>query len=233
MQLSLPITSDGRLAEIHRGLLDAFGAPPAYYRLDPVSQLVLTMLSGRTREPIAKRAFARLANRYSSWEDLAHAQPEKIRWLINPVTHAERKAVFLPTALRLIMCRRGALNLNFLDVWPAEAAVAWLETLPGIGPKTSAAILNFSPLHKPVLVVDTAHWRSARRLGLVPMNASFAKASCLLARQIPDDWTADDMENHHMLMQRLGKTYCTHADPACGVCPLHLICPYGRHETAH
>jgi endonuclease-3 len=45
----------------------------------------------------------------------------------------------------------------------AEAR-AWLETLPGVGPKTSAAVLLFSRLRLPALPVDSHHHRVAVRL---------------------------------------------------------------------
>lgn len=224
MQYALPFDPDNRLVRIHEGLLAAFGRPPKCHRLDPVSQLVLTMLSARTRSPIAKAAFKRLANRFSRWEELARTPARKLRRLIEPVTYAESKAMFLPGALLNVMRRRGDLSLDFLNAWPAGAAQAWLETLPGVGPKTSAAILNFSPLHKPVLVVDTAHYRAAQRLGLISANASLAKAARILVRHIPDHWTADDIEDHHFLMQTLGQSYCTHSNPACGDCPIRQLC---------
>lgn len=227
MQFSLHLETENRLLKIHRLLLSAFGRPAACIRLDPVSQLVLTMLSARTRSRIAKRAFEKLANRFAQWEMVAHLPAQSLYRMIYPVTFAERKAIFLPRALQHIMQLKGsALSLDFLDAWPVDEAQTWLESLPGIGPKTSAAILNFSPLHKPVLVVDTAHLRAAARIGLVPPKASIAIASRMLAQQIPYDWSADDIEDHHLLMQRLGQTYCTFNRPDCPGCPVHAICQY-------
>ncbi len=230
MQYALPFSTDRLIVGVHRRLLAAFGRPGNFVRLDPVSQMVLTMLSARTRNPIAQSVFLRIARYFSDWEKLAYTSSSKVERLINPVTFPERKAVFLPAALQQVMHYRGALNLDFLKAWSVEPARIWLERLPGVGPKTSAAILNFSPLHKRALVVDTAHCRAARRLGLVPPKTTIEKASRLLARQLPDYWTADDLEEHHMLMQRLGKIYCTNKNPACETCPLRALCSYA-HEA--
>ena len=106
-----------------------------------------------------------------------------------------------------------------------DAAQAWLESLPGVGPKTSAAVLNFSTLHRRVLCVDTAHYRVAVRFGLVPQKTTPKLASHLLNQLVPDHWTADDTETHHVLMQLLGRTLCTSGRPRCAPCPLRLMCP--------
>lgn len=224
MQYDLPLDAENPLVRAHLGLLTAFGRPPACFRLDPISQMVLTLLSARTRSGVAKKVFEHLATDFSSWEELARTPSREIRELINPVTYAERKSVFLSCALQTIMRHRGVLSLDFLDAWPIDAAQSWLEKLPGVGPKTSAAILNFSLLHKPALVVNTAHWRAARRLNLISKKVSLAQAPRVLTMFIPASWTADDIEEHHALMQQLGQTYCTHSDPVCCACPLHFMC---------
>lgn len=224
MQMEFPFSVNGRLVKIHEALLQAFGRPPPAIRLDPPSQLVLSMLSSRTREPIAKAAFARLANAFCDWRLLARAPPEKIERLIRPVTHYERKAVFLSASLQRIMVLRHELSLEFLSDWPVEDALAWLMRLPGVGPKISAAALNFSPLHKRTLVVDTAHYRTAMRVGLLPSGTSFHKAAQLMMRDIPDNWTANDLEDHHSLMQHLGKSCCHYANPFCEACPVRNHC---------
>ncbi len=102
---------------------------------------------------------------------------------LKPVTYAERKATQLRNALRMIEERRGSLVLNFLADWPVDDAQDWLRTLPGVGPKVSAAVLNFSTLRQRVLVVDCHHFRVAKRLGLLRPNAPFAAAQRILMSQ--------------------------------------------------
>jgi endonuclease-3 len=225
MQYTLPFAIENRLLSAHRLLAAALGPVAATHRLDPVSQMIFAMLSGRTRDEIAKGAFENLANSFPTWEPLARMRAGDLEKRIALTTFPEKKAIYLPSALQGILRRRGDLDLAFLDERTVASAQDWLETLPGVGAKTSAAVLNFSILHKRVLCVDTAHHRVAVRLGLVPRNASLDRASRLLNAQIPDDWTADDTELHHLLMQLLGKTLCTHGRPRCGFCPLQLLCP--------
>lgn len=225
MQYGLPLEGVSRLAEAHRRLKDAYGLPAATLRLDPLGQLVLSMLGARTRDAAAKHAFAALVNRHARWEELTRLPYPDFAALIRNVTFAERKAEFIPLALRAIVERRGRLDLDFLSAWPAEQALAWLDRLPGVGPKTGAAVLNFSTLHRRALVVDTHYWRAARRLALIPPGTSLSRASRLLARQVPAAWDADDTETNFLLMKQLGQRHCRHAAPDCAGCPLRPMCP--------
>src|SRR5690606_7256789 len=104
-----------------------------------------------------------LANRFPDWEKLTRAPYWDLAALIGDVTFAERKAKFIPLALCTIAAQRGRLELAFLSAWPEETALAWLDTLPGVGPKTGAAVLNYSTLHRRALVVDTHYRRVAQR----------------------------------------------------------------------
>jgi endonuclease-3 len=224
MQYALPFAAGNPLLRIHGLLLDRFGPVPACHRLDPVGMLIFAMLSGRTRDRVAMRTFVELEGRLESWEQLAGMSPAAVEPLIADVTFAERKARHIPAALEEIIRRRGRLDLGFLAAWPVEDARHWLEQLTGVGPKTSMAVLNFSTLHLRVLMVDTAHNRVARRLGLVPEKADIARATRLLNRCLPAVWTADDTEDHHVLMQQLGRALCVHARPCCAGCPLLGAC---------
>lgn len=232
MQYGLPLEGVSRLSEAHGRLLAAFGPPLPALRLDPVAQLVHSMLGARTRDAISRRTFLLLADRHARWEELIELPYWDLFALIRDVTFAERKAEFIPRALRGIVERRGRLDLRFLSGWPVDAALDWLDELPGVGPKTAAAVLNFSTLHRRALVVDTHYWRVAIRLGLIPAKTSLAKAPRLLTRQTPAAWTADDTETNFILMKRLGQDYCRHSRPDCAACPLRSMCSSVGHATA-
>ena len=77
----------------------------------------------------------------------------------------EQKAPRIQAALHAITERNhGVLTLDFLADLSVTAARAWLESINGIGPKTSAATLLFSTLRMPALPVDSHHHRVAQRL---------------------------------------------------------------------
>ena len=97
-----------------------------------------------------------------------------------PCTWPEQKAPRLQAILRRIGEERGELSLDFLADLPVPEARAWLERLPGVGPKTSAAVLSFSRLHKRALPVDSHHHRVAVRLGLIPASVAVGPSHAVL-----------------------------------------------------
>jgi endonuclease III len=225
MQLAFNLGEGSILPEIRSRLISMFGAQGDALRLDPLSQLVNAMISSRTSDAISLPAFERLARRYASWELLMRAAPEEIEAIIRPVRFADRKAVQLRLALRMIAARNGALDLWFLADWDDEAALQWLDGLPGVGAKIAATVLNFSLLRKRTLAVDTHLLRVGMRLGLLPQGADYATGYETFMRLVPDDWDADTLYEFHWLMKYHGRKTCTHAMPACAHCPLHEICP--------
>src|SRR4029450_11689962 len=101
-KLAFPLNDTEPLSDIRARLLPSFGPQRALYRLDPVSQLVRAMLSSRTKDNVSAAAFARLRERYESWDLLRSAAPKEIKAIIHTVTHADAKALYLPQALRAI-----------------------------------------------------------------------------------------------------------------------------------
>lgn len=209
---------------IHRRLLRRFGRPGPWRHLDPVSQLIMGIIGGRTLTDDSLRAFKALLRRFDRWEDICNAEPGQVARAIAAVTDAEAKAWRLPAALRQVCARRGRLELDFLGGLPVEAALVWLERLPGVGRKASASTLNFSTLRMRALVIDRHHLRVLRRLGLVRARADGTEAFERVMPDLPPDWTAADVDDHHQLMKTLGQRLCRHDSSRCPACPLQDLC---------
>ena len=216
--------------EIHRRLCRAYGCPiPYFHDLDPLSELVSSLLSHRTRNADSGRAFRSLRARFASWEEVRDASPAEVEAAIAGVTWPELKAPRLQAVLRAVTDRRGGeLSLDFLADLPVPEARAWLEGLPGVGPKTSAAVLSFSRLRKAALPVDSHHHRVAERLALIPTGTSLERAHELLAAQLPADADAQFAYDNHEVLMFHGQRCCFHHKPACERCVLGDICPSSR-----
>jgi endonuclease-3 len=193
--------------------------------MDPVSQLIKSVLSSRTYDQVSWAAFIRLRAAYPNWSDLTLADPAEIEPVIDPVAFADDKARRLPILIRVIILKRGELDLDFLKDEPLDEAMEWLTRLPGVGVKVAAATLNFSTLARPVLTVDTHVHRVSRRLGLAPRGGDLTVAFGDLMEQAPAGWGAEQFFELHWLLKGQGQSICTHFDPACGLCALRETCP--------
>jgi endonuclease III len=223
--MQMPLDLPSALPFIRERLRTVFGAVRPESRLDPVSQLVKTMVSARTYDEVSWAAFIRLRAAFGDWNALADADPTEIEPIIDLVTFAEEKARRIPEALRQIRAAHGKLDLDFLKDLPLNEAMAWLARLSGVGVKGAACVLNFSTLAQPVLVVDTHMHRVTRRLGVAPRTGDTEGAYAALMEQAPPDWDAEDFFELHWLIKPHGQSICTHFDPACGLCVLRDLCP--------
>jgi endonuclease III len=224
MQIALAFgQSTADLIAIRNRLRDRFGTIRDDLRHDPVSQLVKTAISGRTRDEISSAAFERLVAGYWNVEQLAEVPVEDIEAMISDVAYAESKAIFLREAVRTIRAREGRVSLDFLHDWPVDLAFRWLEMLPGIGIKGAAAVLNFSTLRKRIFVVDAHVQRVLQRFGFVgpKADAEDVRDEIMAAA---DGFTADDLYELHWLLKYLGQQICGSDNPRCGDCPLGAMC---------
>ncbi|PVE24714.1 Fe-S cluster assembly protein HesB [Microvirga sp. KLBC 81] len=201
---------------------------PYFHSFDPLSELISSLLSHRTRNADSGRAFKALRARYADWNALMNAPTEKVEETIQGVTWPEQKAPRLQAILRAIEERHGTLSLDFLQDLPVEEARTWLESIPGIGPKTSAAVLSFSTLRKAALPVDSHHHRVAIRTGLIARNVAVGPSHAALFALLPSDRDAQAAYDNHEVMMLHGQRCCFFNNPACGRCAILDLCPTGQ-----
>ncbi len=211
--------------EVHTKLCAVYGCPvPFFATRDPLSELVSSLLSHRTKNADSARAYRTLRSRFQTWDDVLKAEISEVQTAIAASTWPEQKAPRIQAVLREIQKQRGNLSLEFLADWPVVDARAWLESLPGVGPKTSAAVLLFSHLRRPALPVDSHHHRVALRLGLIPPGTSVGRAHALLERLMPEGWDAQTVYDHHEVLMMHGQRVCTFYAPQCAVCAVRESC---------
>ncbi|MCR0981256.1 endonuclease III domain-containing protein [Roseomonas populi] len=222
-----------KLVEVHARLCKAYGCPIAYFHEHgPMDELVSSLLSHRTRNADSARAFRNLQERFADWEAVRDAPVRDVQEALAPCTWPEAKAPALQRILQIITGRRGSLNLDHLADTPVPEAREWLESLPGIGPKTSAAVLSFSSLRRRALPVDSHHHRVAQRLGLIPASLSVGPSHRVLEAMLPPEWDAQQVYDDHEVLMLHGQRVCHFRSPACGRCVLLDICPTGQAHRA-
>ena len=210
---------------VYKLLGEVYGIKPWKPRREPLHELISTILSHRTTQANEARAFEQLWEKYGSWESIRDAPVEGIVEAITPANWPEQKAPRIKAVLDRIIAERGAADIGFLGELPVEEAMAWLESLPGVGPKTASLVLLFC-FHKPVLPVDTHVHRVSGRVGLIPPRATAEQAHALLPELLPGD--ADVLWNFHLNMLRHGQLICVWERPRCDRCVLRAHCDYAQ-----
>ena len=206
---------------VHKLLLEDYGHRTWTQRLAPLDELIFTMLSQNTSDVNRDRAQRRLKAKYATWEEVLEAPEVEIAEAIGIAGLGNIRAARIKAVLERIVQERGRLELDFLAEMEVEKARAWLEVLPGVGPKTAACVLLFS-LGRQVLPVDTHIHRVAMRLGLLGEGASREKAHQVLAGLVPPETVYD----FHLNVIAHGRRVCQARGPRCEICVLAHLCCY-------
>jgi endonuclease III len=232
--------------------LDALGAlygPQVWRRrLDPTSELILTILTQNSADINAEKAFIALRAAYPSdgeievhepgagwggvglppdappdWSAVENAPIEELIDVIRPGGLAPTKAPRLQATLRRIREERGDHSLEFLGDLPAIAARDWLTTIPGIGKKTASVLLLFC-FNQPLMPVDRHVERVAKRIGLVPPKAHPDLATDQFNAMLA---TAPDRTYEaHVLLIHHGRAICQARSPKHELCPIRARCRF-------
>ena len=228
------------------GLATIYGHPEWQRRLDPTSELILTILTQNSADTNAEVAFEALRGAYPGageiqasqlgagwgglgltpgiapdWERVEFAPLEELIDVIRPGGLAPTKAPRLQASLRKIREERGDYSLEFLGDLPALEAREWLTAIPGIGRKTASIVLLFS-FGQPLMPVDRHVERVAMRIGLLPAKATADDShEFFLGLLQPDEM----FEAHVNLIQH-GRKICHAQKPEHARCPVIDRCRF-------
>jgi glycerate kinase len=236
-----------RLAnDVLDALASLYGRPSWERRLDPTSELVLTILTQSTADVNAEQAFVALRKAYPGtgpverhvpglgwgggglpdgvapdWAAVEAAPYEELVEVIRPGGLPFQKARSIQAALRTICERRGDHSLEFLADTPALEARDWLTSIPGVGKKTASVLLLFA-FGMPLMPVDRHVERVSRRVGLLPTRATVEDAhDYFLALLEPDQ-----MHEAHVNLIHHGRVVCQAQRPKHEICPLRARCRF-------
>ena len=227
-------------------LAGLYGRPTWERRLDPTSELILTILTQNSADVNAEVAFQALREAYPSglpseshmpgagwggvglpdgvppdWALVDAAPLPELVEVIRPGGLPNQKAKGIKAALRAIHEARGDYSLEFLGEMPALEARTWLTGINGVGVKTASVVLLFS-FGLPLMPVDRHVERVARRVGLLPPKANAEEAhDYFLAMLEPDE-----MHEAHVNLIRHGRLVCHARRPDHDRCPLRDRCRF-------
>ncbi len=219
-----PEQNNGRLDKaltVHQLLIEEYGQHEWQPRLDPLSELIFTILSQNTSDVNRDRAWRRLKEKFPTWESVLAADTAEIADAIRPGGLANVKAPRIQETLRFVKRERGEFTLDFLAEMEIDEAKQWLTSLKGVGPKTAAIVLLFS-LGKPAFPVDTHIHRVTRRLGLIGPKTSREQAHEVLEELLP----SGIYYTFHLNLIAHGREVCQARRPRCETCVLREHCDY-------
>ena len=226
------------------GLTATYGPQVWESRLDPTSELILTILTQNTADVNAEKAYEALRVAYPSdkapeehkhgigwggeglsvapppdWVAVENAPLPQLIDVIRPGGLGPQKAPRLQATLRHIREQRGDYSLAFLGEMPALEARDWLTAIDGIGKKTASIVLAFC-FGMPVMAVDRHVERVSKRVGLIPERATADQAHDLFLGILEPD----DMYAAHVLLIHHGRAICNAQNPKHDLCPLRDRC---------
>src|SRR3954468_16730904 len=206
------------------GLRDRFrlvyGRPSAPPHRRPLDELILTVLSQSTNDRNRDVAFARLRDRFGSWEAVRDAPVDEVEEAIRPGGISKVKSERIQQILEAV---GDPLTLDPLSELPVSEARDRLVALPGVGKKTAACVLLFSFGMRDV-PVDTHVSRVGARLHVLRPGAGFDELHDQMLALTPP---GQELELHVNLL-RHGRRTCHARVPDCPSCSLRRMCPYGR-----
>lgn len=239
-------TRPNLMRDILDGLATIHGHPTWERRLDPTSELILTILTQNSADTNAEKAFEALRRAYPSglpaerhipgpgwggeglsdgappdWDAVERAPFEKLVEVIRPGGLPNQKAKGILNTLRTIRERRGDHSLEFLASMPPLEAREWLTSITGIGKKTASVLLMFS-FNMPLMAVDRHVDRVSHRVGLLPKNASADDAHDYFLSMLQPS----EMYEAHVNLIRHGRVICHARNPEHDICPLRDRCRF-------
>lgn len=218
------------LRRIQAALTQRFGriVRPLEKRRDPVWVLVHGVIGAQTKTAASNASTDELLREYGSWDAVAEAPIATLEARLKAQTFPTVAAKRLKDCLGTIVTERGSVDLRHLSNLPTAEAMVWLETLPGVARKNSAGVMNASSFARRAMVIDGHHRRIMQRMGIVPPKADTARTYDSLMPIVPQEWSAADMDEHHLLLKKLGQTHCRPRKAQCKDCPVRDDCETGR-----
>jgi endonuclease III len=206
-----------RVLAIRDRLREIYGQPVNEPHGHPIAELVRTVLSQNTNDRNRDIAYARLRERFPTWEAVRDAPAEQVEEAIKPGGLSATKAPRIQEILGRLGDRP---DLDWLAEAPREEALSYLDDLPGVGRKTAACVMIFS-FGRPEIPVDTHVHRVGGRLGLFRLGAPFEEAHDEMLAITPPE----DAYELHVNLIRHGRAICR-PRPRCGECALRRMCPF-------
>lgn len=174
--------------------------------------LLAVMMSAQTTDKRVNMVTDILYKKYPTLQALSQADLQDIIEIIRPIGTFYKKAQNIKAISKYLLeeCDGKVPNNR-----------TYLESLPGVGRKTTNVVLSIL-YNVPCIAVDTHVERVSKRLGLAKEKDSVLEVEKKLTRKLPKDKLN---KLHHQILL-FGRYYCKSRNPECHICPFTDMCKY-------
>lgn len=171
--------------------------------------LISTILSARAKDEVTLPISEKLFKKYGTAEELAKADPDKVKKIIKPIGFYNEKTKNIIAAARMILTEyKGRV----------PDTIAELVKIPGVGRKVANCVLVYA-FGQEAIPVDTHVHRISNRLGWVKTKTP-EETEKQLEKIVPKKYwniVNEVFVNH-------GKSICVPISPFCSRCPVFEYC---------
>lgn len=172
--------------------------------------LIAVMLSAQTTDKRVNMVTSELFSKYSNLEHLSKAPIEDIINIIRPIGTFNKKAS------NIIEISKSLLE-NYNGIVPNNRI--YLESLPGVGRKTTNVVLA-NLFNEECIAVDTHVSRVSKRLKLAQPNDDVL----IIEKKLNKKFNKNNLGRLHHQLVLFGRYYCKASKPLCIDCKLKDIC---------
>jgi endonuclease-3 len=177
----------------------------------PLSILIGTILSARTRDESTSAVVRELFSKYKTARSLAQAELSDVEKII------KRTGFYHVKAKRIIEVA-SIIDSRYSGIVPKT--MRELLGLPGVGRKTANCVLVYA-FDEPAIPVDTHVHRISNRLGLVKTKTP-EETEIGLMEKIPEEYWIRINDTFVMY----GQNICKPISPMCSACQIKKMCDY-------
>ncbi len=172
--------------------------------------LLAVMLSAQTTDKRVNQVTSVLFQKYPTLQALEQADIKEIEQIIKPIGTYTKKAKNVHEIATHLLKEQNGIVPNDRE---------YLETLPGVGRKTTNVVLS-NLYDAKCIAVDTHVARVSVRLGLARKNDDVRTIENKLTKKFPKESLG---RLHHQLVL-FGRYHCKARNPECESCKLYDIC---------
>ena len=181
----------------------------------PFELLIATILSAQCTDKRVNIVTKELFKKYDI-NTLANASKKDIEDIIRSCGSYSKKSEYIITVSKRLL-------IDYNGIVPNDRK--YLESLPGVGRKTTNVVLK-NIYNEPSIPVDTHVERVSKRLGFAGINDSVTIIEKKLMKKIPKDkW---NRVSEQILL--FGRYYCTSKNPKCLDCKFKNYCKYKKNS---